>query len=347
VLQLDDPTLLGIEGNVSLVVVAAEELAAPTFSWSASGSVPRADTRSYFVNVPQGASALQVDLSGIAQGSVFRFVAFHPDGIAVDPTGDGDCYTNRADDGGCDPLHRTYTDPAPGVWEIVAEARRTSPVLDNPYSLQAQLLGVDVQPELIDIPSAAVGDTVPLTWTVTNRLAPVTFQGQGGPLGSAAVRRPTIADGQTLTFEVEVPAGADRLDVQIGSPADQRADLDLFVSLDGVLVAADADADAEESVSIPDPVAGTYTVEVDGFDVPSGSTEFDYRDVYFTPTLGTLTVTSGPVTLGSGESTEVTGSLSVAAPAGEGRSLFGEMSLVTPTGGVVGTGAVVVREVRP
>ncbi len=173
------------------------------------------------------------------------------------------------------------------------------------------------------------------------------MQGQGGPLGSAVRSRPSVADGRTATSTVEVPAGADRLDVRIGSPADLGADLDLAVLRDGVVVASDADGDSEESVSIDDPAAGTYTVEVLGYAVPAGATEFDYLEVYYAGSLGSLTVSDAPVVLAPGARGEVTGSLTVGSAPGAGRSLFGDMTLTTPEGAVVGTGSVLVREVRP
>ena len=54
----------------------------------------------------------------------------------------------------------------------------------------------------------------------------------------------------------------------------------------------DADGDSEESLTYVDPAPGTYTVTVDGFDVPNstGVTEFDYLDVFFASALGSLDV---------------------------------------------------------
>jgi hypothetical protein len=347
VLQLDDPRVLGVEASVSLVVVASQELAAPTHTGEASGTVERARTQSWFVTVPEGADALRVNLAGIANGSQTRFIAVNPDGIAVDPTASSQCFTNYSDVAACDPSARTYSRPAAGVWEIEVEARRTTPTLANPFSLAAEIVGVDVEPATTEIPSARLGEVVPLGWTVTNKFGAVTVAGQGGQLGSAAQSRPTIADGATRTFTVDVPAGANRLDVSIGSPSDARADLDLYVFRNGVQVAIDADADSEESVSIPSPAAGTYTIEVDGFAVPAGTTEFDYLDVFYAASLGSLAVTSPPVALEPAATAEVTGTLTVGAVPAAGRSLFGTMSVVTPDGAVVGAGDVLVREVLP
>ncbi|NEE08412.1 hypothetical protein G3M58_18385, partial [Streptomyces sp. SID7499] len=98
------------------------------------GSVQRNGTTSYFVNVPEGAKTLEVALSALRSGSQTRFVSLHPYGTPVDPTTTTFCYPNYENPANtCRPDARSYKDPQPGVWEIEVEARRTSPLLDNPY----------------------------------------------------------------------------------------------------------------------------------------------------------------------------------------------------------------------
>ncbi len=182
-----------------------------------------------------------------------------------------------------------------------------------------------------------------MSWQLENQYGPVTVTGQG-IVGSRSAARPTIANGGRQTFDVAVPAGSSRLDVAIGDPSDQGADLDLSVYRDGVLVAQDADADSEESVSIPNPAASTYQVVVDGFDVPAGTTEYDYVDVYFAPSLGSLTA-SGPVTLANDANATLTGSLTANARPASGRQLFAELTLVDDEDAPVGRAQVVVTSV--
>ena len=105
-----------------------------------------------------------------------------------------------------------------------------------------------------------------------------------------------------------------------------------------MLVGQSADGDSEESVTIANPAAGTYTVEVDGFAVPAGTTAYDYRDVFFSPALGSVDVPASVVTLGPGASTPITGSVTALAAPAAGRQLFGEMTVVTDEGAVVGSG---------
>ncbi len=132
--------------------------------------------------------------------------------------------------------------------------------------------------------------------------------------------------------------------MKIGSPSDAGADLDLFVSGPGGNKQS-ADGDSEEAVSYANPAPGTYTVKVDGFDVPTGTTSYDYLDVFFAGALGTIDVDEAPFSLANGESHTVTGTVTANQPAAEGRSLFGAMNVLSETGAPLGTGAVTVRQV--
>nr|WP_296066432.1 S8 family serine peptidase [uncultured Actinoplanes sp.] len=347
ILKVDDPATPVVDFEVLNTVVTGLDTKKPSYSATFAGSVDRNSTTSYFVTVPQGATALQVDLSGIATGSQTRWIAINPWGVPAEDTASANCYTNYSDAAVCKPQERAYENPIPGVWELEVESRRTSPSLNNPFKLTAKVQGVTVSPETVTLPSVKVGEAGPVSWTVKNNFGPLTVTARGGPLGSSNRQRPTIADGESQEFTVEVPAGAQRLDVSIGNPSDVASDLDLTVYKDGQQVAQQADGDAEEAVSIANPAAGTYTVAVDGYSVPSGSTAYDYLDVYFSPALGTLSTPGTAVSLPNGASTTVTGSVTAAAPAPAGRDLFGEVAVVTDEGAVVGRGSVVIGSVTP
>jgi hypothetical protein len=344
ILQVDDPATSVVDFEVLNTVVVSNDVKKPNYSFSTTGEVDRNSHQTYFVTVPPGAAALQVNLSGIATGSQTRFITFNPHGVRQEDNSSPFCYTNFSDPAVCKPQERSYENPVPGVWEIEVESRRTSPALDNPYSLTARVQGVAVEPPVIELPAVTAGEPNPVSWKITNQFGPINASALGGSLGSASVQRPTIADGESQTFEVEVPEGATRLDVKIGNPSDPGADLDLFVLRDGTLVDQDADGDSEESVSIPNP-SGTYTIRVDGFAVPAGSTAYDYRDVFFAAALGTISVPATVVPLANGASTTVSGTVTVnSVPAG-GRSLFGEAVIVTDEGAVVGRAGVAIGSV--
>jgi hypothetical protein len=346
ILEVDDPRTEGIDKQILTTVVVADPV---HFTWSASGSVQRNSTRSYFLTVPEGAKSLEVAIGGLKDKSQTRFIAIHPYGTPVDNTGTPYCYNNYLDGNGCKPDVRAYADPQPGVWEVEVEARRTSPLLDNPFTVEATVLGASFDPQTVTVPEAKVGTPATASWKVTNAYAALDGKLVGGPLGSSKTARPSIKEGETQTTTVDVPAGAKSLDVAIGGVSDTAADLDLTVyDASGKKVAQSADGDSEEAVSIPNPAAGTYTVEVAGYSVPSGSTDYDYRDVFFSSTLGTVTVDgSSAVELGTGDSATVSGQVTAAAEAPAGREFFGQVQLVNARGTVAGIGSVKIEKVTP
>ncbi|MET8908871.1 S8 family serine peptidase [Micromonospora sp. NPDC004551] len=346
VMRVDDPATAGVDFEVLNTLVIGQDLKAPGYGFTTSGSVERNGFTSYFVNVPTGASALQVNLSGLADGSQTRFIAFNPYGVPVESTSSLGCYSNFSSPAACKPDERDYANPMPGLWEIEVESRRTSPLLENPFTLSAAVQGVKVDPATVELPSVTPGQATPVTWNLTNAFGPVTVTGKGGPLGSAAVSRPTIADGERQTYQVTVPAGATRLDVAINNPSDPKADLDLTLQRNGVRVASSADGDSDESVSVTNPAAGTYDVIIDGYSVPAGTTSYDYRDVFYASALGTLDAAATTATLGTGATASLTGSVTAQSAPAAGRRLFGELLVVTDQGAVVGRGNVSIGTVN-
>ncbi|MFE4663840.1 S8 family serine peptidase [Streptomyces sp. NPDC056716] len=346
ILEVDDPRTEGVDQQVLSTVVAAQPV---NYTFSASGSVQRNSSTSYFVTVPEGAEALEVAISGLKATSQTRFISIHPYGVALDETSTPYCYNNYLDGNGCRPDARSYSDPQPGVWEIEVESRRTSPLLNNPFKLDVTVLGADFAPETVTLPEIQAGTPAPVSWTVTNSKAPIDGKLEGGPLGSSLSERREIGHGESAEFEVTVPAGATRLDASIGNVSDAAADLDLYLlDANGNVVAQAADGDSEEAVSVTAPAAGTYSVLIDGYSVPAGSTAYDYLDVFFSAGLGTVSVDgSAPVKLGTGASAQVSANVTAVAPAPAGRAFFGEVKLVTARGTTAGVGSVAIGEVTP
>lgn len=95
------------------------------------------------------------------------------------------------------------------------------------------------------------------------------------------------------------------------------------------------------------PAAGTYTVQVEGYAVPAGTTEFDYTDVFFSSGLGQLQVPSTTLNLAAGQSAPISGSIAAASGVTAGRQLFGEMQVLSSTNLVAGKGTVVIEAVNP
>ncbi|MEU5100184.1 S8 family serine peptidase [Streptomyces sp. NPDC020996] len=344
ILEVDDPKTEGTDEQILTTVVVSAPV---KYTFSAADTVQRNSSQSYFLTVPEGAKSLEVAIGGLKDKSQTRFIAIHPYGVPVDTTSTPYCYNNYLDGNGCKPDVRAYADPQPGVWEIEVESRRTSPLLDNPYKLDVAVYGAAFDPQTVTVPEAQVGTPAAVSWKVTNQLAALDGKLVGGPLGSSKTARPTIAEGETQTTTVVVPEGAKSLDVAIGNVSDAAADLDLLVyDSTGKEVGKSADGDSEESVSIASPAAGTYTIEVDGYSVPSGSTGYDYRDVFFSSALGTVTVGDpAAVQLGTGASATVSANVTAAAAAPEGREFFGQVQLVNANGTVAGLGNVAIEKV--
>ena len=346
IMQVDDPRTKGVDHVVLNTVIVSNDVGSPGFGYTAGGTNERNHTQSFFVTVPPGAATLQVNLGGIATGSQTRFIAISPYGVPADSTSTTSCYLNYVNPANtCKPDERSYDNPLPGVWEIEVEARRTSPSLNNPFQIRTAVQGVTVSPKTVTLPSVNARVASSVTWTLKNTFGPVTVTGQGGPLGSALVQRPTIADKVRQTYTVVVPAGASRFDVAISNPTDPGADLDLYVSKDGRPVGQSADGDSDESVSLKNPAAGTYTVRIDGYSVPSGSTQYDYRDVFYSTALGSLTAPAASLTLANGASARLTGSVTARSAPAAGRQLFGDLTVVTDQGAVVGRGSVLIGAV--
>ncbi|MFD0021986.1 S8 family serine peptidase [Streptomyces sp. NPDC058382] len=349
ILQVDDAKTSGVDQQILATVVVAKDLVKPGYAFKASGSVQRNGTTSYFVNVPEGAKTLEVAMSALRSGSQTRFISIHPYGVAVEDSGTPYCYPNYDNPANtCRPDVRSYADPQAGVWEIEVEARRTSPLLDNPYKLDVSLLGATFDPAVQTIAEAKIGTPASVDWTVTNNAGALEGKLKGGSLGSAKVDRPSISTGDERTTTVTIGEGVEKLDIAIGNTADANADLDLYVYQGSAQVGASTTAGSEESVSLVKPAAGTYTVVVEGYDVPAGTTEYDYRDVYYSSSLGTISVDeSKAVNLASGASAQVGAEVAVAGAAPEGRQFFGEVQLVNARGTAAGTGSVVIEKVTP
>lgn len=348
-LAVDSAATPLVDARMMAAVVVSSDLTKLPFTQSFPGSVERVRTTSHFVDVPKGAKNLQVSLAGIAAGSQVRWVAINPWGVPADaPTSKITCYTNdKSDPKKCNATSRSYADPEPGVWELQVEAKRTTPTTRNPYRLTAAAQGVEVTPatQTIDAP---LGRPVPVTWSLRNALGDVVAHAEGGPLGSAQQSRPTIRDGEKQTYDVVVPAGAAALEASIGATSDKGSDLDLYVyNAAGDLVGVSGRGDSEESVRIASPPAGTYTVEVDAYEVPSGATEYDYLDMFTSPTLGVVSAESTRLPLPHGATAKVSGALTVKAAAAAGRSLVGDMLVVSEQGAVLGRGRVVVPAAGP
>ena len=362
ILQLDDPTTVGIDYmSMNSVFVPNEFTAANSFSVSMSGTVGRNATKHLFVRVPTGASALKVDMTGGGAdpgAGQIRFLRFTPQGLGADSNASTNCYNPDAG-AGCStgtPTSRTQLSPIPGVWEILVEARRTSDVLQAPFTVTASIQGAQISPNPDIVPSAQIGVPQIRDYTITNLFAD--FTGRlvgGGALSSTQTQRPTVAhQGQTNLVLVTIPAGVTRWQIRTLNASDPRADIDLFVfrcttpTTCTTLVGQGTGATAVETVTLNNPQAAQYLIQLDGFSVPDGTSEIDVIDSWTSAALlGTLTSADTDALRPAGSSWNAQATLTVLADPGAGRKITGTLSVVTDTGTTIGSGALVVEAVVP
>jgi hypothetical protein len=353
ILNLDDLSTSGIDAQTLNTVVAAEQFsAANNYSISHSGTIGRNQVTSYFFTVPAGTPAFKVDMVGGGDtpgAGQIRFLRFHPYGVGLDNNSSLSCYNPTS--GSCvgSPTSRTESNPQAGVWEVVVEARRTSDAENAPYTITASILGATVSPNPDTIASATIGTPVARNYTLKNIFGEFTGRATGSTLGSARILTPTIANLAQQQRGISVAAGSTSLRVTIGGTSDPGADLDLYVynctSGSCVLAGQSADGDSEESVTIANPAAGVWVSFIDGYAVPTGSTTFNYVDVFTNPAFGSVSVTDADAVRPANAEWTVPGTVTASAAPAAGRALLGTVQVLTDTDVLVGSGNVIVQSV--
>ncbi|SBT54613.1 S8 family serine peptidase [Micromonospora narathiwatensis] len=354
ILRLDDPATTGVDyQTMNLVVVPYTFRAADNFQVTINDKVGRNQALRYFFQVPAGTPALKVDFTGPTgepgTGQA-RFLRYHPYGVNIDDNASTSCFVPAA--GACatgSPNSRTTGSPLPGVWEVTVDARRTSDAEWTKFTLTASVLGATVSPNPDVIDSATAGVPVSRSYSLTSTLGSFSGRAVGGTLGSARQGPFTIGNRAVQDYDLTVTPGSTQLRATIGGTSDPAADLDLFVlnCTSGTCVEAgrSAGGSSEESVTINNPAPGAWKVRVDGYSVPSGSTSYNYVDVFTNPAFGTLAVTDTNASRPSGSSWTVPGSVTANAAPGSGRVLYGTVQVRTDTNLLIGSGDVVVRNV--
>jgi hypothetical protein len=338
ILRLDDPASAGYEYAVLNTIVAADQLAAPGYSVTETGTPDRADKKSFFVNVAEGTSALQ--LSETITSGRTRLDVVDPFGVPYLLSLPCGCALDYTTAPGTKAL--SIPNPMPGVWEVDIEASRTAPAATSNTSFTASELGVSVSPSSWVVPGAQTGHTYTQHFSFTNLLGSFTGAASGTSLGSAFKAQPTATDpaggpDPTQEFPITVPAGATSLHVEIGNPAEPNTDLDLYLfDPNGNLVKQSAGSTPNEKVTVANPIAGTYTAVVDDFAVGGGgTTTYDYLDVISLPGLGSITTNDTAAPHAAGSTWSADASVTPQGSAGSGRFLLGYVQ-VTSGGSVIG-----------
>ena len=182
-LRVDDPATSVVDFEVLNTVIVGNDLVKPAYAFEAEGTVDRNSSNSYFINVPAGATGAAGEPVRHRHRLADAVQTITPAGVPVESTlQPGVLHQLLRRDGTCKPQERSYENPAPGIWEIEVESRRTSPALANPYELTVRAQGTAVSPAVVQLPSVTKGQPTPVKWTVKNEFGPIVVTGQGGPL---------------------------------------------------------------------------------------------------------------------------------------------------------------------
>lgn len=331
-LTLDHPDVTGYAHRMLAAIVAPEPLnAAGEYTVTKEVKVPRPGMQSHFFDVPEGVTALKVEV-GWEEREVALAIA-RPD--------------TRYQRGeivrsGAAGITQVIPDPVPGTWEVrladIADtrtfdwqqAKKDEPVPPTPATLTVSALAVDVEGVTAQVVadngngSGAANGASHQVW-MTNRMAAFEGSAVTTPVGSARSEEHTIQPREQQIYEVEVLPGSTALMVNTRVIGEGDLDVYIFDCTDDVCAASRADGDpvGDESLVVHDPAAGNWKVVVDAAAVPAGGTSYEYLDVVFNAAYGTVGTIDMPQERASGArwTTTANGWMAPAAHA-EGRGPY-------------------------
>ncbi len=294
-LTLDRAGLPGYAHRVALTVVAPEDLNSGNgYAIEKKTKIPRPGIHSFFFRVPEGASALRVDLASEKRKVTLCLTG--PDTRQRNSTADSFL--------GAPKRSATVLHPEPGIWEVMVsdvddtqsydwkQARKKEVLPPTDITLSVAALAADATTV-----AANNGSTVDL-W-IANTMAPFNGAAVSAPFGSAHRETAQIKERTQHVYDVEVPPGSTML-LARAHPANAQTDLDVYVfRCDKEAgkcepIAADADPVSDEFVVVPNPQEGQWKIVVDAFSVPGGNASYDYLDAVLNPSYGTVGVMDVP-----------------------------------------------------
>lgn len=304
-LTLHNDDVTGYAHRMLAAIVAPEPLnAAGEYTVRKEVKVPRPGLQSYFFDVPEGVTALKLELAW--EDREVAMAVARPD--------------TRYQRGeiirsGASGIAQVIPDPVPGTWEVrlsdIADtrtfdwqqAKKEEPVPPTSATLTLSALAVDI--EVVTAEAApdngnGPGSASHQVW-MTNRMAAFEGAAVTAAAGTARHALQEIGPREQQMFEVEVLPGSTALTVKTrvqdstdgrDGGGDREADLDMYVfDCTGdacTAVRADGDPVGDESVVVHDPAAGMWRVVVDAAAVPADGVIYEYLEVVFNPAYGTV-----------------------------------------------------------
>ena len=304
-LTLDHDDVAGYAHRMHAAIVAPEPLnAANEFKAKNEVEIPRPGMKSLFFDVPEGVTALKIDVSW--EDRPVTLGVFRPDtrgqrGEMVNSGGSG--------------ITQVVPSPVAGTWEVrlgdIAdtrtfdweEAKKAEPVPPTKATLTVSALAVEVE--------VVTGGTGEHQVWIANRMAAFEGGAVTTAAGSAQGGYHRIGARDQDVYEVEVLPGSTALMVRVGAvdveglgAGAAPVDLDVYVfDCTGDECSAarvDGDPEGDEVVIVHDPAPGMWKVVVDAASVPGEGATYSYLDVVFNAAYGTVAVIDMPQERASG-----------------------------------------------
>lgn len=291
--------------------------------------VDRPGSTSYFLRVPPGTTAMEVnlDIPATSKGTIRASVITpdHGPSVPFDMLG--------VTKGGH--LDSILRNPVPGVWEIVLYGNNfvffpdeidSKPLGPVPVTMTASLVSVTASQSFCRIGRSGA-EGCPTNIAFSNRLAGFHGGAMTSSLGSSRELTAILGDGERIVYEINVPPGTEEISAAISHPSDPSADVNMYLLHEShgiaVLRNSSTGSGSVKTVAAYDPAPGVWKVVVDGYRVPSGSVHFTYVDIFNHPAFGTITVKDEASDHVSGSQWNVHPAIEVGAVPTGGRSLVG------------------------
>jgi len=296
IMTLDYAGSPGVEYRTQATVVAATVLDASNKYMSEQKlEVPRPGMTHLYYRVPEGTSALRIDIDSTKRG--VSLAVTRPDTRNVQGLGQGLVTKGTF----------AIQNPVAGVWEVRLQdvddtrtfdwqqAKKTEAVPNTAITIRVTALDAGAST------STAIATNGPASTTMdvdlTNRMG--SFPGVALSMPMGAVRRDAgqLAEAAQKVYDIDVPAGTTALTARLRATQGSAADLDIYLfdcsGKECVASKADGDVTGDEVVMVQSPAAGKWKVVVDASRAATPAT-FAYEDVVFNPAFGHVAVTDQP-----------------------------------------------------
>lgn len=335
---IDNDTGLMVYQTLNTVVVPYVLDAADGYHVNVSGKAPRPGNANFFVRVPAGTQIFQVRAKVKSCDATLEIA--DPEG--VQPKRINGAFP-RSENPAAEPdkdreIQKSFDDPKPGVWQVsiqnesdvsTYDAKAPNPLQPCAFDLTARALHVDVDPA-----TASVKPQQEYPAQMTNKMAGFNGTIATPGLGSARFDHPTLrSEFEPVTYEIDVPKGATRVEAAISRDADPDTDIDLYLfdgSVQPPYLAAFSSRDSsEQRVQVLDPKPGKWIVVVDASRLPHGPTQINYRDLFYHDAFGKIEIKPHADSNRSSDAKSASFSANVQARPAGNRLLVGTVNVVS------------------